>query len=103
MFKIESPGAKPRSTGLECAGAEPENLNVRSNEHTRDADPQMAPCTEQEAPAQMSSGARPLASGSGLCGPLEVTSALHLFSDPPPGSGRVCADYTGRLLSSPGS
>ena len=39
------------------------------------------------------------ASGSRLCGPLEVTSAHHLFSDPPPGSGRVCADYTGRLLS----
>ena len=40
------------------------------------------------------------ASGSRLCGPLEVTSAHHLFSDPPPGSGRVCADYTGRRLSS---
>ena len=40
------------------------------------------------------------ASSSRLCGPLEVTSAHHLFSDPPPGSCRVCADYTGRRLSS---
>ena len=81
---METPGAKPGPPGLESVGPATGNLDLPTST-LGNSNPQMAPGQGWRRPYKMPS--RPGACKAGLWAGagLEVTSADHLFSDPPPG------------------